>query len=368
MTPPPKRPGRRQPAPRKANRARMNRRRIVDSLCRWFDAHARELPWRKRRVRNGYTALVAETMLQQTQVARVVEAYTAFLRRFPDIQTLAAADEQEVLAMWRGLGYYRRAKNLHRAARMVVEEFSGKVPRTVEQLLRLPGVGRYTAGAIASIVHGLPVAIVDGNVQRVLMRWEGRMDRHGSAGALKWAWRMAARYVQDAARPGVFNEAMMELGAVICTPRNPRCMECPVARHCEARRRNVQDHIPRSAQRSPQRTVHHHAVAITRNGKVLVEQRVASANGKMWESMWQVPTLESERELSEGEIKGALPAKIHDLVKAATFDHHTTHRRIRFHVYRARTCSRSGEWHEWRTIDGLPMSNAQRRILDLMKP
>jgi A/G-specific adenine glycosylase len=341
--------------------------KIIDALCLWFDHNARDLPWRKRRHRNSYAALVAETMLQQTQVARVIDAYVAFIRRFPNAMALAAADEQDVLAMWQGLGYYRRARNLHRAAKAIMSDFGGKVPRSVEQLLQLPGVGRYTAGAIASIVHGSAAPIVDGNVQRVLMRWHGRIDRHGGRSALKWSWLTADKLVCDAARPGVLNEAMMELGAVICTPRNPRCGECPVRQWCEARRKNLQNRIPSAGRRPAPRSVHHHAVAITCDGKVLVEQRDGTSNGSMWAAMWQVPTIESDRRLSEIEIKRALPIKVNDLVASGGFDHHTTHRRIRFHVYWAKVNSRKGTWRGLDEIAQLPMSNAQRRILQLLK-
>jgi A/G-specific adenine glycosylase len=340
---------------------------MINALCAWFDQHARPLPWRQRGKRNGYAALVAETMLQQTQVSRVVDAYKSFMRRFPNVAVLAAADEQVVLSMWRGLGYYRRARNLHRAAKMIVNDFGGRVPHTVEALLELPGVGRYTAGAIASIVHGEAAPIVDGNVQRVLMRLRARIDRHGGAAALKWAWPTAAELVKHASRPGVFNEALMELGAVICTPRNPRCADCPMARWCAARARNIQDRIPRAASRTTPRLIHHHAVVITRNGKVLVQQRRRSINGSMWELMWQVPTIESDRRLNETEIKNALGGKIDTLVEAGAFDHRTTHRRIRFHVYRASLTSRGGKWCDVDRMIELPMSNAQRRIVESLR-
>ena len=153
----------------------MDRKRI-EKLCAWFDCNARDLPWRQPRIRNGYTALVAEAMLQQTQVSRVIERFDAFIKRFPTVRRLARASEQDVLVMWRGLGYYRRARHLHTAAKLIVKSFGGNVPSRIEELRMLPGVGRYTAGAIASIVFGAPEPIVDGNVQRVLSRWFGNVQ------------------------------------------------------------------------------------------------------------------------------------------------------------------------------------------------
>ena len=351
--------------PTKAHGRLQQERKKVEALCRWFEREARDLPWRKARHRNGYGALVAESMLQQTQVSRVVDAYSEFIRRFPTIKSLAAADEQNVLAKWQGLGYYRRAKNLHAAAKMIVGQFNGKVPRTVEQLLALPGVGRYTAGAIASIVYGDAAPIVDGNVQRVLMRLHGRRGNHSGAATLKWTWSKANELVTIAKRPGVMNEALMELGAMICTPRQPRCGDCPVSKWCAARRSNLQHHIPRAARRTTPRLVHHHAVVVTCAGKLLVEQRAKTTKGRMWESMWQVPTIESDCRLSETEIKRALPQRINDLVELGSFDHHTSHRHIQFHVYRSSTRARKGTWYAPHRLSQLPMSNAQKRIVKL---
>ncbi|MHC4652819.1 MAG: A/G-specific adenine glycosylase [Planctomycetota bacterium] len=200
---------------------------IVAALCAWFRREARDLPWRRRRT--GYTALVSEAMLQQTQVARVVERYRAFVRRFPNVRRLAKAREQAVLAEWQGMGYYRRARNLHAAAKMIVGEFGGRVPRTADQLRTLPGVGRYTAASIASIVYGERTPLVDGNVQRVLARLDVKSGRAQDPQLVKWAWERTGQLVALAESPGSLNEGLMELGAVVCTPRNPTCETCPVA-------------------------------------------------------------------------------------------------------------------------------------------
>lgn len=337
--------------------------RIAADLSRWFARDARDLPWRRKR--GGYGALVAEAMLQQTQVARVVDRYREFMRRFPTVAALARASGQEVLAAWQGLGYYRRAASLHAAARMIVSDFAGRLPATAAELVKLPGVGRYTAGSIASIVHGERVPAVDGNVQRVLARLEARRDRAQEPALMKWAWKRAAELVAQAEDPGAFNEGMMELGATVCTPRAPRCASCPLALSCRALARGTQDRIPAPGRPAPRLRVHHHAVVVHRGEAVLLEQRPARG---MWSSMWQVPTVEAEEPLGPAALARALPVPVRDLRNCGSFEHSTTHRSIRFHVYAAKATARRNEpvrgtWRRPDGMDELPMSNAQRRVL-----
>jgi A/G-specific adenine glycosylase len=340
------------------HRTRQHDQARATALTRWFDAAQRDLPWRRHR--DGYTALVAEAMLQQTQVSRVLERYEAFIARFPTVEALAAADEQAVLAAWRGLGYYRRARSLHAAARMIVRDFSGTVPATVGELSRLPGVGRYTAGAIASIVHGDPAPIVDGNVLRVLARWDARRQPATEPAMRSWAWERAGAIVAATDRPGVLNEAMMELGATICAPRNPRCLLCPVARWCRAHERGEADRIPPPKRAAERATIHHHAVLVRRNGHVLLEQRPATG---LWSRMWQPPTVEADRPLDPDEVSADLGFNITRLSPCGGFEHQTTHRRVVFHLFAARTRIRRGVWRRPDDIDDLPMSNAHRRVL-----
>jgi A/G-specific adenine glycosylase len=195
-------------------------------LLPWYRAHARDLPWRK--IRDPYRVWLSEIMLQQTRVAAVIEHYHEFLRRFPAIEKLAAARESRVLAAWSGLGYYRRARMLHAAAKVIVHKHAGKFPTTAARLRDLPGIGRYTAAAIASIAFGEPVALVDGNVERVLQRISGARL------AEEQLWE-AANDLLDPQNPGDFNQAMMELGATVCTPRAPACLTCPVIDLCATR-------------------------------------------------------------------------------------------------------------------------------------
>jgi A/G-specific adenine glycosylase len=196
------------------------------ALLRWYDLHHRDLPWRK--TRDPYAIWLSEIMLQQTRVAAVLEHYRIFLEKFPDLRALAAASEESVLAAWSGLGYYRRARLLVQCARQIVEQHSGCFPRDSKTLLSLPGIGRYTAAAIASIAFAESVAVVDGNVERVLARLTG------ATLSAQQTW-PHAQTILSISRPGDFNQAMMELGATVCVPRAPRCPECPIRKWCATR-------------------------------------------------------------------------------------------------------------------------------------
>ena len=198
-------------------------------LLEWFDEHARDLPW--RRTRDPYAIWVSEIMLQQTRVAAVIGHYARFMGKFPTLPALAAAKEDDVLACWSGLGYYRRARMLHRASQFVMRELNGKLPLKAVELRALPGIGEYTSAAIASIGFGESVASVDGNVERVLTRVRGWTERT----ALPARVRKAAAEVLDRDRPGDFNQAMMELGATVCLPHGPLCLHCPVVELCATR-------------------------------------------------------------------------------------------------------------------------------------
>ncbi len=206
---------------------------LRDRLLEWYGRCRRDLPW--RRSSDPYAIWVSEIMLQQTRVAVVVERYQAFVARFPTLVSLALAPEQEVLALWSGLGYYRRARMLHKAAKFVAENFAGNLPVRAERLELLPGIGSYTAAAIASIVHGERVAVVDGNVERVICRlagWDAGSRKGGGAVLRRKITDLAGRLL-DPVRPGDFNQAMMELGATVCSPQNPHCLVCPLNVDCK---------------------------------------------------------------------------------------------------------------------------------------
>jgi A/G-specific adenine glycosylase len=255
-------------------------------LLGWYDGNKRDLPW--RHTQDPYAIWVSEIMLQQTRVAAVIERYTAFLERFPTVEELAKADEQDVLALWSGLGYYRRARMLHKAAQSVVTEHSGKMPDTVEGLRKLQGIGSYTAAAIASIAHGEVVAVVDGNVERVLSRirgWESH-DSVGEAAVRRKVEELAAGLV-DPRRAGDFNQAIMELGATVCTPRNPQCLTCPWAKEC----RTLGEHkTPKRAAMTSREIA---CALVVREGdagtEVLLEQRAAT--NTVMPGLWELPAL-----------------------------------------------------------------------------
>ena len=281
--------------------------RLVPALLRWFDTHRRDLPWRPPQPhapRDPYHVLVSELMLQQTQVSRVVELFPRFLARFPTIAHLAQASEQDVLAAWTGLGYYRRARLLHAAARAVVEQHQGSIPADVASLRELPGIGAYTAGAVASLGFAQAQALVDTNVARVLRRL-GAVGVVGAVGgksedekaALAWAWEQAQRLVTDAAKghhPGVWNEALMELGALVCTASSPACERCPLATQCAARARGVQGEIPPPKARASRAPITHACAALRdAQGRIVLEQRPASPTGAgLWAGLWQLPCAE----------------------------------------------------------------------------
>lgn len=350
---------------------------IVLRLAAWFDAEARDLPWRRppaRRSPGGprrdpYRALVSEFMLQQTQVSRVIERFGPFLARFPSARALAAASEREVLAAWSGMGYYRRARLLHRAAKEIVARFGGRVPREAEELRSLPGVGRYTAGAIASLVFERPEPIVDGNVQRVLMRLDGIDADPGANDTLDGVWARAAALASRAHRAGVvaaFNEGLMELGAVICTPRSPRCGGCPLASRCLARATGRQGLIPRPKPR-PERALRRHDVIVVADSRrgVLVERRPSRG---LWANMWQAITIESDGRHAPSSKELAAATGVEALREVERFEAALTHRRILFVVWRGRLKPRGrpirGEFVPPGAMADLPMSNPQRRVLE----
>ncbi len=257
------------------------RRRLVE----WFRAEQRDLPW--RRTRDPYAIWISEAMLQQTRVETVVSYWERFLARFPDIAALAAASEDDVLAAWSGLGYYRRARALRAAAQRIVEAHGGAFPRDIDAVRALPGVGPYTAGAVLSIAFDAPVALVDGNVVRVLARWLGCELEH--AAASRWAWGEAERLVPSAGGAGEWNQALMELGASVCTPRAPACDRCPLREHCFAREHGRQAELPRAKPRATPIDVELECAWLERRGEVLLEQRPAT--GRM-AGLWQLPTVQ----------------------------------------------------------------------------
>lgn len=213
--------------------------RVVD----WFEKNKRDLPW--RRTSDPYKIWVSEVMLQQTTVATVIPYYERFLSRFSTINCLANASESEVLSLWQGLGYYRRAKNLRAGAQFILKEFKGEFPKSLDDLLKVPGIGRYSAGAILSIAHRIPTAALDGNLIRVYARHDGIKEAVDDSKVIKSLWTIAESHVPtDPKQAREFTEGMMELGALICTPRNPQCSRCPLIKTCRAHAQDLAESLP----------------------------------------------------------------------------------------------------------------------------
>jgi A/G-specific adenine glycosylase len=268
------------------------------ALLNWYDANKRDLPWRA--TRDPYAIWVSEIMLQQTRVAAVIDRYNAFLERFPSVVALAVAPEQEVLALWSGLGYYRRARMMHKAAQLLAADHGGALPAASADLRKLPGIGAYTAAAIASIAHGEPVAVVDGNVERVICRLSG-WEAAGGAGATAQRREIDAfaNQLLDAERPGDFNQAMMELGATVCVPRSPQCDACPLVAACKTRGEHKTTPRPKMQSRKIGYAL------VLRKGRgsravqeVLLEQR--SAAQSVMPGLWELPMLRTPEVPDDG--------------------------------------------------------------------
>jgi len=355
------------------------RRRFRRSMLRWYRRSYRALPWRAPPGErpDPYHVLVSEAMLQQTQVATVIPYFHRFIEAFPTVETLAAANEQDVLTLWQGLGYYRRARHLHAAARRIVDQHGGWVPSDAEALRALPGVGDYTAGAIASIAFDKPEPILDGNVARVLARWAGVEERIDSTRGRKQLWRLAKSLVHGR-HPSDFNQALMELGALVCIKGEPRCLVCPLADECHANNHALTRELPRVSPRRAPQAVTHHVLAVRKSTgqgeRYLFEQR--GRNG-LWAGMWQMPTFEQPADASAAALAGwikqrfGLTANI-DQAPSLTFTHQTTHRTIRFVITPAswmtgRLKPGSGVWRRLDRTGDLPLANPQRRIVDTMR-
>jgi A/G-specific adenine glycosylase len=310
------------------------------ALLAWYDAHKRALPW--RRDTDPYRVWLSEIMLQQTTVAAVIPYYGRFLARFPTVTALAAAKEPEVLRLWAGLGYYSRARNLLAAARAVVAEHGGRFPDTAAGLRGLPGVGRYTAGAVASIAFGRPEPLVDGNVNRVFARLFAHRGDPKAPAFQTWAWDTAARLLQTR-RPGDWNQALMELGATVCHPLGPECSRCPLRGHCAAKARALQDSLPTPAARKAAVSLSWTALLARRGASVLLWKR--GEDERFLPGHWALP---EARHLPD-----APPGRL-----LKTVSHSITHHRIALAVREASAPERPPRAARW-----VPLGEARRRVV-----
>lgn len=336
----------------------------IASLLKWYRQNQRELPFRPtaKRKANPYHVLVSEAMAQQTQIATVVPYFHRFVEAFATVQELADADEQKVLTLWQGLGYYRRARNLHAAAKMIVSDFNASVPATAEQLLKLPGVGRYTAGAVASVAYNTPAPIVDGNVARVFARYFLIEDAIDKPATLKTLWQLADELVKNAGAPRDFNQGVMELGALVCTPKSAKCLYCPLSETCAAHAAGMVTDLPVKTPKKKPLAVTHTVLAIERNGKTLFEQRPSKG---LWSNMWQMPTLENADASSAVEyVRERFGLTVTAPQSVTKFTHKTTHRTIQFGLHRCavtagRLARDTGQWRSLNRLGDLPLAKPQ---------
>jgi A/G-specific adenine glycosylase len=343
-------------------------------LLAWFTHHARDLPW--RRERTPYRVWVAEVMLQQTRAETVVSYYDRFVNRFSGIQALAHASLEEVLKAWEGLGYYARARHLHAAAGEVTSGHNGQLPDTFKELLDLPGIGRYTAGAIASIMFGEDVVAVDGNARRVLCRTFGIYEDVTRAKVQRKLESLAAKLLPSG-QAGTFNEALMELGATVCTPRAPRCEDCPWRTLCQAYAQGDPESLPK---RRPRQQVPHYDVAaavVLREGRVLVAQRnVDDMLGGLWEFPGgKCKEGETLPECLAREMREELGVNVKVEKPLITIEHGYTHFRITLHSFHCRLVSgdlrcldcAAFRWLAPTKLDALPMSVADRKVAQALQ-
>lgn len=349
----------------------MKHRLLAQRLLAWYDRNARNLPWRGQP--DAYRVWVSEIMLQQTRVDTVVPYFERWIQRFPTLADLAGASEQEVLQLWEGLGYYSRARNLLKAARQVIEQHQGQIPSTREELEKLPGIGRYTAAAIASIAFGRREAALDGNIRRVLARLFDIQAPARSPEGERLLWKLAMDHL-PLEQAGDFNQALMDLGAVICTPQAPRCSQCPLAELCLARAAGVQEQRPIRKAHPAIPCYLVTAAVIKRNGTVLIARR--PENGLLG-GLWEFPGGKVE----EGEdLPAALRREIQEELGVAIavgesvgiYQHAYTHFRVRLHAFRCRLSAgepaplQASELR-WVTLNQLrqyPMGKIDRRIAE----
>jgi A/G-specific adenine glycosylase len=344
-------------------------------LFAWYQQHARDLPWRQSR--DPYRVWISEIMLQQTQVATVRDYFARFTRAFPNVQQLAAADEQQVLRLWEGLGYYRRARQLHAAAQQLISIHNGEFPQTVEELRTLPGIGRYTAGAIASIAFGIRAPILEANTIRLLSRLIAYREDPLKAPGQRILWQVAEEILP---RENVahFNQALMELGSLVCTPSEPKCHLCPLSTVCNARAADLQTDIPRQKTPTQYTDVREAAVVVTRNGRLLMRQ---CGPTERWAGLWDFPRFPVEAEgplFAEKEITTKLQAqtgiRCEPPILFKTIKHGVTRYRITLDCYRAAcrngsavaTGAESVRWFRRNELGNLPLSTTGRRIAGLI--
>jgi A/G-specific adenine glycosylase len=354
-------------------------------LLKWFDENQRDLPWRKNKT--PYRIWISEIMLQQTQVATVIDYYTRFMKQFPSVKKLAAANEAQVLKLWEGLGYYRRARQLHAAAKIVADKHAGRFPTTFNEVLALPGIGRYTAGAILSISQDQPLPILEGNTIRLFARlMQMKVDPKLSA-SQKALWEFSENLLPKK-RCGDFNQALMEVGNQICSPKNPRCLICPIHELCPTAIKGLQLQIPVASKKMKYEDLHEAVILVQRKNKFLIRQ---CGPGERWENLWDFPRLEiataadpakpkrgqPQSAKTKLEITNSLSQSLHELTGLQAdliqtdirLKHAVTRFRITLDCYRTenltgriKNMKTAIRWATLEEISDIPMSTTGRKI------
>jgi A/G-specific adenine glycosylase len=343
-------------------------RTIQTKLLRWFEKKGRDLPWRK--TGDPYAIWISEIMLQQTQVATVIPYYQRFLKSFPTVHHLAKSDLSKVLKIWEGLGYYSRARNLHRASKIILNHFKGKIPDHLKDLLGLPGIGKYTAGAILSIAYNKEAPILDGNVKRVLSRLFAISSNLVAGKTEGLLWKISESLIPKG-RSNSFNQAIMDLGAMICTPKDPLCYRCPLHRHCKAKASGNPERYPSRVVKK--RIPHIEAISavILRNGKVLLNQRPPKG---LLGGLWEFPNWRSEesrrlRLRLRNHIKKEMGMNVEVKESFGTFKQTFTHFKLTLSVFSCEALGGrgKGKWVAVRNLHLLPMSRVHRRIAEVIQ-
>ena len=348
---------------------------IVKNLLRWFQEQARDLPW--RREADPYGIWISEIMLQQTQVKTVIPYWQRWMEQLPTVERLANASDETVLKLWEGLGYYSRVRNIHRAARIIVDSHGGQFPRESESILALPGIGPYTAGAISSIAYGDPRPIVDGNVIRVLTRVDGIRESTKLGATKAWLWKRAEDLVREAAKAkdsdrnvcGDFNQSLMELGATVCLPRQAECSRCPLRRCCVGKRKALLASIPNVGERKKAVARLFMAVVVRKGPRYLVRQRRGEGVNR---GLWEFPNTErtAKDPAGAGWLKAELGLDLASLRLLVEVKHSITTNRISLQAYMAevphkfRAPAASVQWVSAAKLDDLPFTAAHRKIVD----
>jgi A/G-specific adenine glycosylase len=344
--------------------------KIQTRLLRWFERKGRDLPWRKTRA--PYAIWVSEIMLQQTQVATVIPYYQKFLKSFPTVGHLARADLSKVLKIWEGLGYYSRARNLHRASQIVVNHFHGKIPENLKDLLSLPGIGRYTAGAILSIAYNKEAPILDGNVKRVLSRLFAISGDSSKGKTGKLLWNISESLIPKGCS-NAFNQALMDLGSGLCTPRDPQCLSCPLHHLCKGKASGKPERYPSKGVKKKIPHLEAVSAVIRKDGKVLVNQRPPKG---LLGGLWEFPNWKSEekgrlrlRLRLRNYIKKEMGMNVEVKEFIGTFHQTYSHFKLTLHAYHCQAVyeSQKRRWIPIRNLHLLPMSRIHRRIANILQ-